>query len=129
MRLQVLLLFVSMLLGVAYGSKLNRFFVKKTRKLTETCSGPSSICHVGGSAPITYSYLCPNGVSAGDDAATEGETKCASCTGEFYLAEDETCTPLTVCEDDEYESSAPIEGNDRVCTLFTECEDLSLIHI
>ena len=115
MRLQVLLLFVSMLLGVAYGSKLNRFFVKKTRKLTETCSGPSSICHVGGSAPITYSYLCPNGVSAGDDAATEGETKCASCTGDFYLAEDETCEAWSAaCGDDAFESTVP---------------SLSLIHI
>ena len=67
---------------------------------------------------------CENGIGAtGDACPINGDAKCASCTGEFYLNGIE-CTAWDTCESSEYVTQVPDNDQNRECAT-KECTCVS----
>lgn len=72
-----------------------------------TCSG------------TTDGYVC-----ASCTECAPGHYRSAGCTPGVAPQADSTCTPLTDCGANQYESTAPTTTTDRVCTPVTNCSSL-----
>ena len=76
----------------------------------------ANICTCSDGAPVT-----------GEDCATHGDAKCASCDAGFFLTTAKACQAHAgECNyATHYESSAPTGTSDRACTELTQCQSSS----
>ena len=88
----------------------------------QVCGGPNQ-WRSGSCSGTSDGYVC-----ASCTECAPGHYRSAGCTPGVAPQADSTCTPLTDCGTNQYESTAPTTTTDRVCTPVTNCSSLEQGH-
>ena len=89
---------------------------------TDRVCTKTTVCEDGEYESTAPSDPSAKGAYAFDRVCKTKETV-ADCDSHSYLAGTGQCLPWTVCTDDEYESTAPSDTQNRACTTLTQCTD------